>query len=610
MRCAISHASAAFLQLQSLRLPLACAHFFLFTADDSELGLSPALVKSAVTVTDVAHAFRSWLRLQIPAREPQAAPVPTSYFPLMDGSIVALPWSCPTHQLSDVTDCASIPVTRLFQVSLPSLDNTQASKPSSATVTATAATSPLNPPASSSSTKDSSPHVRVSTVPSFLLLAANIHSAVPSLDICVSATATVGTTVATLASTPTTIDITLGNPRTFSATPDPLVMLKARPLTDIGAAETPTTAITSHISTCIVPWATCVRSIAGIFAPSGLLVHGLPGVGKSSILAAVARSLRTVTDATVLPVHTVWLSCGSLTALTVSQLRTRLTRACQEACRRRPSLIVFDDIDLLMPAVDTAGPDTHGALRVTQRVEAFVDVLATARTAMEQPNKPGVALVASARSVTSFHATLQLPPLFCSRVEIPAPNALQRATIVCTLLRRMHLHAEFDTDAVAAECDGYTGRDLQQLVDRMHHAATVRQWTEHAALVAAARPVAFVGFESAPITSPSHAQVAAAVPVEPASDHIAAGATAGYRTSPVYVSEADVAQARAGFVPAALKDLPLQSSTVSWSDIGGLHDVRAVLKETLELPTKYARLFANAPMKLRSGLLLYGPPVR
>jgi len=47
---------------------------------------------------------------------------------------------------------------------------------------------------------------------------------------------------------------------------------------------------------------------------------------------------------------------------------------------------------------------------------------------------------------------------------------------------------------------------------------------------------------------------------------------------------------------------------LSQDDIGGLEEVRVVLKETLELPARYSRLFAKVPLKLRSGLLLYGPP--
>jgi peroxin-1 len=40
----------------------------------------------------------------------------------------------------------------------------------------------------------------------------------------------------------------------------------------------------------------------------------------------------------------------------------------------------------------------------------------------------------------------------------------------------------------------------------------------------------------------------------------------------------------------------------------GLHEPRRILRETLEWPTKYAQIFASCPLRLRSGLLLYGYP--
>lgn len=55
------------------------------------------------------------------------------------------------------------------------------------------------------------------------------------------------------------------------------------------------------------------------------------------------------------------------------------------------------------------------------------------------------------------------------------------------------------------------------------------------------------------------------------------------------------------FKPLSLRDVKLQKSNVNWSDIGGLHEVRQVLRETLEFPTKYAAIFANCPLRLRSG---------
>ena len=45
-----------------------------------------------------------------------------------------------------------------------------------------------------------------------------------------------------------------------------------------------------------------------------------------------------------------------------------------------------------------------------------------------------------------------------------------------------------------------------------------------------------------------------------------------------------------------------------WADVGGLPEVRAALREVLQLPRLFPKLLASAPIRLRSGMLLYGPP--
>lgn len=46
----------------------------------------------------------------------------------------------------------------------------------------------------------------------------------------------------------------------------------------------------------------------------------------------------------------------------------------------------------------------------------------------------------------------------------------------------------------------------------------------------------------------------------------------------------------------------------NWSDIGGLSAVKNSLVEILHWPLKYPKIFKNAPIKLQSGVLLYGMP--
>ncbi|KAL2856575.1 P-loop containing nucleoside triphosphate hydrolase protein [Aspergillus pseudoustus] len=76
----------------------------------------------------------------------------------------------------------------------------------------------------------------------------------------------------------------------------------------------------------------------------------------------------------------------------------------------------------------------------------------------------------------------------------------------------------------------------------------------------------------------------------------------------INLGSADFDNAIKGFTPASLRNVTLTSSTTTFSAIGGLQETRKMLLETLQYPTKYAPIFAQCPLRLRSGLLLYGFP--
>jgi len=79
-------------------------------------------------------------------------------------------------------------------------------------------------------------------------------------------------------------------------------------------------------------------------------------------------------------------------------------------------------------------------------------------------------------------------------------------------------------------------------------------------------------------------------------------------TSAITLTKEDFARALKGFTPASLRNVTLTSSTTTFDAIGGLNATRKTLLETLQYPTKYAPIFAQCPLRLRSGLLLYGYP--
>lgn len=74
------------------------------------------------------------------------------------------------------------------------------------------------------------------------------------------------------------------------------------------------------------------------------------------------------------------------------------------------------------------------------------------------------------------------------------------------------------------------------------------------------------------------------------------------------MQQCDFDAALDGFTPASLQGAALFKSDTKWSDVGGLLDVRKVLKETLEMPARFAALYDASPLRLPSGVLLFGPP--
>jgi len=60
--------------------------------------------------------------------------------------------------------------------------------------------------------------------------------------------------------------------------------------------------------------------------------------------------------------------------------------------------------------------------------------------------------------------------------------------------------------------------------------------------------------------------------------------------------------------PSALREVMINKPKVKWDDIGGLENVKKLLKETIELPLKRPDLFEKAGINPPKGILLAGPP--
>lgn len=265
-----------------------------------------------------------------------------------------------------------------------------------------------------------------------------------------------------------------------------------------------------------------------------------------------------------------------------------------------PSVLFLEDLDRLIPAeVEHAD-----SFRSRQIAEVFLQIATKMCKRFDR-----IAIVATAQQQVSVHPSLVTSHLLSEIIRLTPPGKTERKEMLQSLmesgpaiLQRSLPH--IDLVSVASKTEGYLAADLKAFLERAVHEGAVR----NIALQTADRnedikeATTFPGKHTVPngvnkdLTPTSSVTDVTTVFAAPASEE------------DFTLTQADFVKAQEGFVPSSLRGVKLQSSATSWLDIGGLNETRKILLETLEWPTKYASIFSQCPLRLRSGLLLFGHP--
>ncbi|KAF3930823.1 hypothetical protein ABW19_dt0200350 [Dactylella cylindrospora] len=318
---------------------------------------------------------------------------------------------------------------------------------------------------------------------------------------------------------------------------------------------------------------------------ASVLLTGARGSGKTSLVSVITGVLKTKHFFHVIPI-----SCTKYADERLQNIKDTLARAIAEAKWFSPTVIVFDDLDRMIPAevehtdstrsryIAEAFGKTVRDLKSTVRGSGQVVILATVQAkesvnslvvgghifreiiTLKAPNKDGRRKVLEqAVRGPPDEQTPALDKTLAGSVRLKNPGALM---VNGSEPAPLKIEKGLDLLDIAGMTDGYMPADLQLLVGRARHEAIVRT-------------------------------------VESGADD---------DEGDLILTRKDFDKAIKGFVPAGLRGVKLQTSGAAWKDIGGLTDTRKILLETLEWPTRYAPIFANCPLRLRSGLLLYGYP--
>lgn len=337
---------------------------------------------------------------------------------------------------------------------------------------------------------------------------------------------------------------------------------------------------------------------------SSVLLTGGRGSGKTSVAQVIAR--RMSIDAFF---HTIYFPCSSLGSdeTRVTAVKETLNRlfglAAWGARHGGNALIILDDLDAICPAETELQTNDNGRSRQ-------ISELVISMTKQYCATGSRVVLIATSKSKEEVNNIVIGGHVVRDILNIVAPDKETRRNIlkeVCSSERDMKL-SDGAQQAPQAWMDGTdSGESSDTDVDKSEAEVSIT-----------ARPTA--GFEVDPsvdfldiagradgfmpgdlLLLASRARSEAIIRSTSSGELEASNAT-------ISLTPSDFDAALKGFTPSSLRNVTLQHSSTTFSSIGGLRSTRQTLLETLQYPTLYAPIFAKCPLRLRSGLLLYGYP--
>ena len=294
-----------------------------------------------------------------------------------------------------------------------------------------------------------------------------------------------------------------------------------------------------------------VFEILGIDPPKGVLLHGPPGCGKTLIARAVANE----TDA-----YFGHISGPEIMHKYYGESEAHLRRIFDEAAAHSSSIIFFDEIDAVAPKREDMGGEKQVEKRVVAQLLALMDGLSSR----------GQVIVIGATNIPNvLDPALRRPGRFDREIEISIPDKNGRFEILEVHTRGMPLADDVDMVRISEITHGFVGADLQAL-------------SREAAMVTLRKIFPNIDFEMEEI------------PYE--------------RLMELHVTMDDFMEALKEIEPSAIREVFTEISDVKWQDVGGLEDIKKVLKETIEWPLKYSELFEHAKTRPSKGILLFGNP--
>ncbi len=282
--------------------------------------------------------------------------------------------------------------------------------------------------------------------------------------------------------------------------------------------------------------------------PKGVLFYGPSGTGKTLMAKAVSQESNA---------YFITINGPEIMSKFYGASEGRLREIFREAEQNAPTIIFIDEIDSIAPKrVDTSGEVER---RVVSQLLSLLDGLT---------GRGEVIVIGATNRLNSMDEALRRPGRFDREIEFGVPNVKGRKEIFQIHTRGMPLADDVNLDHYAEITHGFVGADIMAV-------------SREAAMFSLRRILPKINLDE-PIPS----------------DII----------QELVIKDDDFIQAINMIEPSAIREVMVEIPDVRWDEVGGLTEIKQELKEAVEWPLKYPKVFKKAGIRPLNGILLFGPP--